>query len=1038
MQNISFIFINYYAIKKLKTMKQKALLLAYFISITLIGKAQSTFPDNGVKDQRSDYYLFKNATLHVDARTVLADGWVLIKGTRIEKVGKDFEYPSSAMVFDLKGKHIYPSFIDIYSDYGMPEISRQRSGGFYETQFNSKKEGPYAWNQAIKPEQDAASVFKVNTKQAEELRKQGFGAVISHQKDGIVRGASALVALGDGAEHQNLLKTKVSSHYSFEKGSSTQSYPVSLMGSVALLRQTFYDAQWYNKNPKKSEFNLSLDEFTKNLSLPSVFHGKSVLDAMRAHKIGKEFGIQYILKSGGDDYQKLDEIKALQAHLVVPVNFPKAIDVEDPMDAERVSLTELKHWEMAASNLANLATHQVPFSITASDNADKSTFLVQVRKAILYGLDPVIAFEALTSNPAKLLKLDNQLGAIKNGLLANFMITSSEIFNEKNSILENWVLGKKYTVNEPPLSEISGNYNIFLQGFTNLKMEVSGEPNKPSIEIVENDSTKIKTTVSRENNFVTINFKKDPKSAGWFRLSGVIEKDTWSGEGKDNLGNAWVWRAEKLKTETEPSKKDSLQKPNTPEVGDVLFPFAAFGNSKKASQEDFIVKNATLWTNESEGKMIGDVYVKNGKIEQVGKNIEVAGVKIIDGTRKHLTTGIIDEHSHIALFSINEIETVSSEVRQEDALDPDDIDIYRQLAGGVTTSQLLHGSADCIGGQSAIIKLKWGETSEKLLIDNSPKFIKFALGENVKRGNAAQRPNRFPSTRMGVEQVFQDAFTRAIAYKKEWADYNNMKVKTGLSAPRKDLELDALVEILEGKRHISCHSYVQSEINMLMNLADSLGFKINTLTHILEGYKVADKMKARNINASTFSDWWAYKMEVKEAIPYNAAIMTQVGVNTAINSDDAEMARRLNQEAAKTMLYGGLSEEQAWKLVTLNPARMLHLDNRLGSLKKGKDADLVLWSENPLSIYAKPEKTIIDGVVYFDEAKMLESVKSTEVEKNRIIQKLLAEKSKGLPTTKPATKAKPNHIHCDSMLEFGGISIEQFEEGQGLRQSVNN
>jgi len=460
----------------------------------------------------------------------------------------------------------------------------------------------------------------------------------------------------------------------------------------------------------------------------------------------------------------------------------------------------------------------------------------------------------------------------------------------------------------------------------------------------------------------------------------------------------------------------------------LVYPFVAFGNASIPTKQDLLIKNATIWTNETEGNITGDVLIKNGKIESVGKNLSAAGAKVVDGTGKHLTNGIIDEHSHIALFSINEIETISSEVRQEDVVNSEDINIYRQLAGGVTTSQLLHGSADCIGGQSAIIKLKWGETAENLIIPNSPKFIKFALGENVKRGNAPQAPNRYPSTRMGVEQVFNDAFTRAIAYKKEWTNYNNQKVKTGLIAPRRDLELDALVEILDGKRNITCHSYVQSEINMLMKLADSLGFKVNTLTHILEGYKVADKMKARNINASTFSDWWAYKMEVKEAIPYNAAIMTKVGVNTAINSDDAEMARRLNQEAAKTILYGGLTEMQAWKTVTLNPAKMLHLDERLGSIKKGKDADLVLWTDNPLSVYAKPEKTIIDGTIYFDLENESAKFKSVEIEKNRIIQKLLLEKSKGTPTVRPTIRTRPSDIHCDAILEYDGVSVENLDE----------
>ena len=419
--------------------------------------------------------------------------------------------------------------------------------------------------------------------------------------------------------------------------------------------------------------------------------------------------------------------------------------------------------------------------------------------------------------------------------------------------------------------------------------------------------------------------------------------------------------------------------------------------------------------------------MEKGKIAKIGKNLTAPGAKVLDGTGKHLTTGIIDEHSHIALFSINEIETVSSEVRQGDVINSEDVNIYRQLAGGTTTSQLLHGSANCIGGQSAIVKLKWGESPENMKVPQAPEFIKFALGENVKRGNGPSTPDRYPATRMGVEQVFFDAFTRAKEYQREWAQYNGLKNKTGVQAPRRDLELEALVEILEGKRHITCHSYVQSEINMLMNVADSMGFKVNTFTHILEGYKVAEQMKKHNAAASTFSDWWAYKMEVKEAIPFNAALLHKAGILTAINSDDAEMARRLNQEAAKTVLYGGLSEEEAWKTVTLNPAKMLHLDDRLGSVKVGKDADVVLWNANPLSVYARPEKTIIDGTIYFDVEKDEILRQEQETERNRLVQKMISAKAGGAPTQRAKPMGNSIHVHCDTILEYGGISSEALD-----------
>jgi imidazolonepropionase-like amidohydrolase len=360
-----------------------------------------------------------------------------------------------------------------------------------------------------------------------------------------------------------------------------------------------------------------------------------------------------------------------------------------------------------------------------------------------------------------------------------------------------------------------------------------------------------------------------------------------------------------------------------------------------------------------------------------------------------------------------------------DAINPEDINIYRQLAGGVTTSQLLHGSANPIGGQSAIIKLRWGQNAEGMKFENAVGFIKFALGENVKQSNWGDFNSvRFPQSRMGVEQVYMDYFTRAAEYSKALESLAKPAGKQpAIKAPafRKDLELEAIAEIINKKRFITCHSYVQSEINMLMHVADSFNFKVNTFTHILEGYKVADKMKAHGVHASTFADWWAYKNEVMEAIPYNAAILTKMGVNTSINSDDAEMGRRLNQEAAKSIKYGGLTEVQALKLVTLNPAKMLHIDDKVGSIKTGKSADIVIWSDNPLSIYAKVEKTLIDGKIYFDRELHQKASEYIKIEKARIIAKLLAEKQKGATVVKHRSK-KRQLYHCNTIE---GVSEEE-------------
>ncbi len=390
-------------------------------------------------------------------------------------------------------------------------------------------------------------------------------------------------------------------------------------------------------------------------------------------------------------------------------------------------------------------------------------------------------------------------------------------------------------------------------------------------------------------------------------------------------------KTRRKKTNSDEEKSDDDEKP---EVGEVIYPFVAYGSAEKAKSENFIIKNATVWTNEKDGVLQNaDVIVKDGKISKVGKNLSSNGLKEIDGTGKHVTTGIIDEHSHIALRSVNDVDVVSSQVRMSDVVDSDDINIYRQLAGGVTAAQLLHGSANPVGGQSALVKLRWGLSPQEMLIKEADGYIKFALGENVKRSRSSNSI-RYPQTRMGVEQIYADYFKRAKEYDTAWKAYE--KNSKGKIAPRRDLQLEAMAEILNDKRFITCHSYVQSEISMLMALGDAIGFKVNTFTHILEGYKVADKMAKHGAGGSTFSDWWAYKYEVNDAIPYNATIMHKAGVVTAINSDDAEMGRRLNQEAAKSIKYGGVSEEEAWKMVTLNPAKLLHLDNRMGSMKTRK------------------------------------------------------------------------------------------------------
>ncbi|GAA4004464.1 hypothetical protein GCM10022408_15330 [Hymenobacter fastidiosus] len=1006
----------------------------------------STYPRNGVYDQRPGLYAFTHATIFTDYKTRLTDATLLIRDGKVEAVGTAVKIPAGAVVQDLKGKFIYPGFVDLYASYGVPEVkAAERQGRRSGPQFESQKAGAYDWNQAVHPEVNAAELFKVNEEQADTYRKLGFGAVLTQQPDGIARGTAALVSLNTSRKEQELVLTdRAAAAYSFDKGTSSQDYPSSLMGSIALLRQTYLDADWNQRNPAREQ-NLSLRAFNQQRALPQIFVVRDKLSALRADRIGDEFGTQYIIKGSGDEYQRLPDVQATRAPLIVSLNFPDAYNVDDVYDASHIDLTDLKHWEMAPANAGLLARAGVPFALSAADLKDKKKFMPNLKKAIQYGLTEEQALRALTATPAELIRAQNQVGSLKTGMQANFLVCSNRLFADDNVLLDNWVQGERYQLSTVP-ADYRGVYTLKVAGQPDVKMLVAGKPEAPEMRLVMAPQDTVRGSLLISGELATIVYnpadkvpapgRRAPASTdqkpetknqkpGAVRLSGYYtpESRLLQGDGQLPDATAVKWSAQRQEEATRAARRDSVKTPEPVVLGPMLYPFVAFGRPELPKQETILIKNATVWTSEAAGKLENtDVLLQNGKIQKIGRNLSVpAGGRTVDGTGKHLTPGIIDEHSHLAIAEgVNEgTQAVTSEVRVSDVVDSEDIDVYRNLAGGVVAAQLLHGSANPIGGQSALIKMRWGMTPEQMKIQGAAGFIKFALGENVKQSNWGElNVLRFPQTRMGTEQVFVDAFTRAKEYEQEWLAWNKLgkgRQKKG-EAPRRDLELDALVEILNRQRFISCHSYVQSEINMLLTVADRMGFKVNTFTHILEGYKVADKMKAHGASASTFSDWWAYKNEVRDAIPYNAAIMHDAGLNVAINSDDAEMSRRLNQEAAKTVKYGGLPEEEALKLVTINPAKMLHLDAHMGSIREGKDADVVLWNDHPLSVYAHAERTFVDGRQLFDvesDAKMRQEVQR---ERLRLVQKMLAAKKGGAPTQTPTAKAN-GHFHCDTVGE---------------------
>ncbi len=886
------------------------------------------FPTNsGVKVVNEPYKAFVNATIVINSEKTIENGMLIFRDGKIIDVGSNIEIPKNSIVIDKKGKFIYPSFIETTSSMSVKEAKRLT----YSTRsalYGPSREGFY-WNDHILSDYRAYLDYKYDTNKAKELRASGFGVVNTHRANGIHSGTGILLALSDSSnENQRVLSNNSTEFYSFTRNAlSNQSYPTSIMGSMALIRQFFHDLEWYSEGQAKNK-DYAIEAAIKNTSMPKIWNSGSNLNFLRALKISKELDIPFAVVGSGLEYMDLNAIRQYKNKLIIPVNFPAAYDVSDPDLTKKISLGSLREWNQAPSNLYMLEKNDIQFSVTSTGLKKKSDLLPNLRKAIRRGLSAKLALDALTVNPASILKVKGVTGELTKGSYANFLVTSKPIFDDKSEIYENWVLGEKHVV-------------------------------------------------KKEN-------KEIPKNK-------VAVNDT-------------IKKADK--------------KPKVIDFVPVTFPNKAYGNKSVPKPENMIIRNATVWTNEEEGILQNtDVAVSNGVIVAIGQNLENNnGSKEIDGTNKHLTTGIIDEHSHIAASSINESgHNSSAEVTIADVINPNDISIYRTLSGGVTTIQILHGSANPIGGQSAIVKLKWGETAENMLMKDAAKFIKFALGENVKQSNWSSY-SRFPQSRMGVEQVYVDFFQRAKEYGEQWDKYNSLskRAKSKTPKPRYDIEMEVVWEILRGERHILCHSYVQSEINMLMKVAESFGIKINTFTHILEGYKVATKMAKHGAGGSSFSDWWAYKYEVIDAIPYNGPILTEAGVTVAYNSDNAEMIRRLNQEAAKAVKYGGLSEEEAWKYVTLNPAKLLRIDDKVGSIAIGKHADLAIWSHNPLSIYAVAEKTIIEGAIFYDYSKLDEKIEQNEKEREIIITQL-KEAKKGGAKTQPAPVIDKRYFECETI-----------------------
>ncbi len=1015
-------------------MKKLAILLTCAVVASLY--AQTT-PPFGIRTKTPQFKAFVNARIVVSPQRTIEKGTLVIKDGRIVGVGAEMAAPPGATVVDLAGKTIYPGFIDPCTQYGMklPERPRQPRRG-RPPQYEGTRVGADAWNDAIHAEKNWVDLFQPDKDQADPLIKQGITAVQSCNMDGIFRGRSFVALLGEGLPNEQLLKPESWHFASFNKGHSQQEYPSSLMGSIALIRQMLLDVDWYKKahaafdanpNQKMPEVNEAIEALAKRGTEPLVFETDDELSLLRAHKISTEFGIPMIHIGSGFEYARLREIVACNQPIILPVNFPKVPEVKSTEDELDVPLADLRHWDYAPSNPRLLDSAKVQFAFTTYRLKDNSQFLPNIRKAIRRGLSPATALAALTSIPAQLCGIAGEAGTLENGKLADFLITNGDIFSDTAKIFSVYVKGDQHEIIPMDQVDFRGDYSLNLRDKT-MTLSLSGDPDKIQGEFKAENKKAKATNVSVTRDELTFSASLDSLGLpGIYRFTGRRNADLLAGVVSLPSDSRTDWTA-KLTAPYTP-KPDTTK--NKSAAGDTVvarltYPNTSYGFAKLPQTENLLIKNAKIWTGEKDGTLENtDLLVMNGKFAQIGKNLTPpSGVRTIDATGKDLTAGVIDEHSHICIFGdVNEgTFAITSEVRIPDVIDPDDINLYRAMASGVTTLELLHGSANPIGGQCAIVKSRWGSDAEEMKFAGAPPTIKFALGENVKQSNWGEQYSiRYPQSRLGVETIMKDAFQTAREYEAAWKTYNALSSsgKSKSVPPRRDLTLDALVEILNSRLFIHVHSYVQTEILMLMRLAEQFGFKIQTFTHILEGYKVADEMKAHGTTASGFADWWAYKYEVWDAIPENLGLMHDRGLVVSVNSDSPEEGRRLNQEAAKSIMYNNLPPEEVVKMFTLNPAIALKIDDKVGSIKVGKDADFVIWNTNPLSIYAKAEQTWIDGKKYFDMQTDSLAREADRVEKAALIQKALkAPHDQAGPGGHEGYKVPPHEYHCEDVGDY--------------------
>ncbi len=960
-------------------------------------QATRTQPVEGMRDNGTGYHALVGARVVTAPGEVMDDATVVIRDGLIQSVGRG-DPPSGARVWMLDGLTVYPGFIDAHADLGMDAVPEDGDVG------------PTHWNPQVRAWFSTTRNLQDDADRRSALRSQGFGAALAVPRQGIFRGTASLVTLGDEGVRDRVLRPDVAQAIGFQRSFELGgSYPNSAMGTIALMKQTLMDADWYERawDAYESSGRAFLPPETSDAlaALRDAVHGDQTVifetgseeEYLRAHRIASEFGLRAWYRGNGLEYRLIDVLRGRGDPLIVPLDFPDAPDVGHPGAALDASLADLRHWYLAPTSAARLADAGVRFAITTDGLASLNEFLPNLRVAVARGLAADDALAALTTTPASWLGIDRTHGTIAEGKVANLIVSEGDLFAEEATVRDVWVRGRVYGVTRPAQIDPRGTWEIasedewgfdaalVLEGPLNRlrgHLDVAGMgPELPGGARIDLASASAVAETGR----IQVRFNGEALGyQGMALLSGSVRGDEFYGW--TSLPNGADPSFRGTRTEGFEGPPRGTVAMDVPEI-DLPFirPMMEYGRTAVPEQPAaVVVRDATVWTQGPQGILEGaDLLVRAGVVEAVGMDLDAPGGAVeIDANGKHVTPGMIDPHIHSGVSAVNESGfAIVPEVRMGEVVTHNNIWMYRQLAGGLTTAHIKHGSANPIGGENVFVKMRWGSLPEDLKLENAPRTVKFALGENPKR-----RQGRYPDTRMGTQEIIRDHFMAARDYEREWQRWEESG--EGLP-PRRDLRMEAILDILNQELLISSHGYRADEFLALVRLAEEFGFRVQTLQHGVEAYKIAPELAASGVAAVVWSDWGAFKLEAYDATVYNARILIEAGVVTSLHSDNSQIASRMNWEAGK-LLRTGLTPEQALSTVTNQAAEAVAIHDQVGSLEAGKDADFVIWSGDPLSQFSRAEQTWVDGRRYFSLEEDADMRDRIEEERAQLIQAILS------------------------------------------------